>query len=800
MIETIHPRGTWDALVAGALRASLRLLLKPVFSPRFSIGFQRRWLETLARWTLLTGPGGFEAATVGGVPGEWARRGKAPALRRGSILFLHGGAYCIGSPATHRSMTARLARLTGLPVFAADYRLAPEHPFPAGLDDAVAAYRAMRADGPVFIGGDSAGGGLSLATALALRDAGDPPPAGLLLFSPWADLVTPDPLPVEPPGEAMLSVAWAQACADMYVGAKGAAEDNLAEHNPLVSPLRGDLRGLPPVLIQVGTDEMLNGQAKDLHAALEAAQVPVRCEVFTGRWHVFQLHAGGLPSADDALNRVARFVLQELATHDQPQESRHQVVILGAGMSGLCMAIGLQKAGIHDFLIVEKQPGLGGTWWDNTYPGAHVDVPAPLYSFSFAPNPNWTRRFASAPEIQSYMQGLAERRALLPRMRLGTRLTDAAFDESTGLWTLHTDRGDTLHAPFFVCSTGPLSQPRWPEIAGLESFARQKIHSARWDESIPLAGRRVAVIGTGSTASQLIPPIAKQAAQLTVFQRTANWILPRIDRPYNMLDRALARLPVYPRVVRASWQWALEWGRRGFDEGTFARKVMLRGVTRHRNKQVPDAALRAKLTPNYPLGCKRLIYSSNYYKAMGKPNVELVTGEIARITPTGVVGSDGVERPVDVLVCATGFDTVHLLSSIRVTGLNGQTLRDAWGNVPQAYYGISVSGFPNLFTMLGPNTATGHTSTLLFIEPGVQHAIACMKAVLNGKHRWIQVRPEVMQAHNASLQSRLKGSVWTQCHSWYQAEDGRVIALFPGFTAEYVKGVERPDLGAYEFG
>jgi len=767
MVHEFPPRGFMDALLAAVLRATLRLLLKPVFSPRFSIAFQRRWLVGLARIALPTRGVATEGGQVAGVTGEWCRR-RTGGTRPGSILYLHGGAYCVGGPATHRALTTRLARVTGLPVFVADYRLPPEHPFPAALDDALTAYRTLRADGPVILAGDSAGGGLALATALALREAGDPAPAALVLLSPWVDLVTPEPRPPAPPGEAMLDWAWIDACARHYAGGGGAGPDGAPAsiHHPLVSPLRADLRGLPPVLIQAGTDELLHDQALALHGALRAAGVDVRCEITPRRWHVFQLHANALPSADAAIDRVAGFVLGPLAAATPPTASEHQVVILGAGMSGLCMAIGLQRAGIHDFVIVEKQPGLGGTWWDNTYPGAHVDVPSPVYSFSFAPNPDWSRRFAGAPEIQVYMQRLAEQHGLLAHLRLGTSLTEASFDEASGHWTLRTDRGDTLRAPFFVCSTGPLNQVRWPDIPGLDSFQGPRLHSARWDATVPLAGRRVAVIGTGSTASQLIPPIAAQAGQLVVFQRTANWVLPRLDRVYNRLDHLLAHFPPYARTVRWCWTQILEWGRRGFDEGTLARRGMLKTAEAHRRRQVPDPVLREQLTPNYPLGCKRLIYSSDFYPAMSQPNVELVTDGIERITETGIVTADGRERTIDVLVCATGFETVQLLSSITITGLGGRTLREAWANGPEAYHGITVAGFPNLFLSLGPNTATGHTSTLLYIEPETQHSIACMQAVLSSGKRWIEIRPEVFRAHNEALQRRLDGSVWSLCRSW----------------------------------
>ena len=791
------PRGLLEAVLATLQRWALQLLLKPVFSPRWSIPFQRRWLTLLARIALpVPRSVTITPGQVGGVAGEWLRQRKRnpgqdpdPGAQAGTVLYLHGGAYCIGSPATHRSLTARLTLATGLPVFSLDYRLAPEHPYPAALDDALAAFEALRREGPVILAGDSAGGGLALATALALRDAQKPMPTALLLLSPLADAVMPTPAPTPPPGEAMLSVPWGVACLTHY-------RDHWPVTEPGISPLHADLRGLPPTLIQAGTDELLHYQALALHAALQVAGVDSRCEITQHRWHVFQLQGGILTSADEAIARLASFAHAQLAL-PVSGASEHEVVILGAGMSGLCMAIQLQRAGIHNFVILEKQPGLGGTWWDNTYPGAHVDVPAPAYSFSFAPNPGWKRRFPAAPEIQAYMQGLAERHGLLARIRFGTRLTEAHFEEASGHWRFATDAGNTLRSRFFVCSTGPLNQLRWPDIPGLDQFQGRRLHSARWDATCLLKGQRVAVIGTGSTASQLVPPIAGQAAQLHVFQRTANWVLPRLDRHYNALDRHLAQFGPYTTAARWCWVQVLEWGRRGFEDGTLARKGMLQTAGAHRQRQVPNAALRSQLTPPYPLGCKRIIYSNDFYPALGQPHVELVTHAIERITATGIVTADGRERKVDVLVCATGFDAVHLLASIQVTGLGGRTLREAWAQGPEAYHGITVAGFPNMFLMLGPNTATGHTSTLLYIEPEVAHAIGCMQAVRQGAHRWIEVRAQVMNAYNQRLQSRLAGSVWSQCRSWYRMDNGRIVALFPGFTREYVRAVTRPVMADY---
>jgi cation diffusion facilitator CzcD-associated flavoprotein CzcO len=274
-------------------------------------------------------------------------------------------------------------------------------------------------------------------------------------------------------------------------------------------------------------------------------------------------------------------------------------------------------------------------------------------------------------------------------------------------------------------------------------------------------------------------------------------VLPRIDRRYFAVDRWLAHLPPYTTTVRAFWYHVLEWGRRGFEEGTLARRGMLKTAALHRARQVPDATLREQLTPNYPLGCKRIIYSNDFYPAFSRPNVELVTTPIERFTAHGIVTTDGQERPIDTLVCATGFDTVQLLSAVDIVGRDGRRLKDAWRDGPEAWHGLVVSGFPNLFLMLGPNTATGHTSTLLFIEPGVRYAIACMQHLRASGARWLDLRAEVMAEHNRMLQTRLAGSVWTGCRSWYRTDSGKVVALWPGFTAEYQRAIARPDFAQY---
>lgn len=770
-----------DRVLALALRLLLRCLLKPVLSPRWSFPAQRRWLLGLAvlnRW-----PAGISvhAEQVAGVNGEWLRPTQLPSLRPGVVLYLHGGAFCVGNPRTHRPLCARLARDTGLPTFALDYRLAPEHPFPAALDDAEAVFRALAAQGPVLVVGDSAGGTLALLLAQRLRDAGGPQPTALALLSPVPDLAM-TKVPASVSGEVMLTPAWLQHCFAAWCGAR-------VPNDPMCSPRHADLAGLPPTLVQWGQQEILAAACAELVDALRAAEVRVEAACWAKRWHVFQLHANTLPSADAAISQIARCLLGWLDAADRPRACSHEVLILGAGMSGLCMLRQLKAAGQHDVLVLEQQPGLGGTWWDNTYPGAQVDVPAPAYAFSFAPNPNWQQRFATAGEIQRYQQRLAEREGLVPHLRLGTRLVEACWDPGEQCWLARTAGGLQIRARHFVCSTGPLSQPRWPDLPGLSTFAGLRLHSARWDHQAALDGRRIGVIGTGSTAVQLIPPLAARAAHLTVFQRTPNWILPRLGRRYRWFDRLLARLPGYPVLVRAGWVRFLEWVRTGFDEGTLTRRLMLRLADWLRRWQLADPALRAALTPNYPLGCKRLIFANDYYPVFNQPHVTLETVAVRAVTPTGIVLADGREVALDVLVCATGFDTVRLLSSLTIRGRDGQQLSDAWRNGPEAFHGIAVPGFPNFHLLLGPNTATGHTSTLLFIEPAVQHVLAAMAHRQQAGAAAIDVKAEVFRQHNDGLQARLQGSVWAQCQSWYRADNGRVVALFPGQTPEYVHAV-----------
>jgi cation diffusion facilitator CzcD-associated flavoprotein CzcO len=478
-----------------------------------------------------------------------------------------------------------------------------------------------------------------------------------------------------------------------------------------------------------------------------------------------------------------------------------RIVILGAGMSGLCMGIRLIQAGMRSFTILEKAAGLGGTWWDNTYPGAQCDVRSHLYSFSFEPNPDWSRVYAPQAEILAYMQCVADKWGLHEHIRLNTALTAAHFDQTSKGWLLRTSAGDELHADALVCSAGPLTQPRFPDIAGLTDFQGKLMHSARWDHAYDFRCKTVAVIGSAASAVQIVPQIAPLVGQLHVFQRTPNWIVPRLDRPYRDWEKALYRLPLIGRLPRWYQYWLHERNRLGFDQGTRMARLFEGFADQHRTRQVPDPAMRAKLRPTYPLGCKRVLPSNDYYPALTRANVELVTDPIERIDATGLVTRDGRHRVVDAIVCATGFDTLHLLGSVNVRGLGGEVLARVWKAAPQAYRGVTVAGFPNLFLLLGPNSGTGHTSTLLYIEAQVDYALKCLRELRRRGKAWLAVKPEIMAAYNRSLQARLSTTVWAgPCSSWYKTASGHIAAIWPGFSWEYARGMRQPRFEDYEFG
>ncbi len=475
-----------------------------------------------------------------------------------------------------------------------------------------------------------------------------------------------------------------------------------------------------------------------------------------------------------------------------------EVAVVGTGFSGLCMAIQLKQAGIESFVVLEKAERIGGTWRENTYPGAACDVPSHLYSFSFEQNPTWTRAFSPQPEILDYLEHCADKYGVRPAIRFGFAVESASFDQHTGRWTVRAGDGRIVIARALVLGNGALHVPAFPDITGLDSFKGKCFHSARWDHNFDVRGKRVALIGTGASAIQIVPELAGVAAKLHLFQRNPAWVLPKPDHAIGGRARSLyARLPALQRLVRASIYWQLEWRALGFSRPQIL-KLAEPVVRRYIAAKVRDPALRAALTPDYRMGCKRILLSNDYYPALQRPGVEVVTEGIARVEPTGVRTRDGVLREVDAIVLGTGFRVSEYLSTILVTGPGGRELNASWQGNPGAYLGITVAGFPNLFLLMGPNTGLGHNSMIFMIEAQVRYALQCIVTLRERGLKTLEVRPDIQEAFNAELQAKLGRSVWASgCHSWYQGDNGRNSALWPGFTVDYWRRTRRPRLADF---
>jgi len=465
------------------------------------------------------------------------------------------------------------------------------------------------------------------------------------------------------------------------------------------------------------------------------------------------------------------------------------VAIVGAGFGGIGAAIQLVKAGIRSFTIFERADEVGGTWRDNTYPGAACDVPSHVYSFSFEPDPGWTRVFAEAGEIQGYLLRLVEKWNLRPHLRLRTEIVHARFDETAGAWTL-TTRDDESHTARVVFSAvGGLVDPSWPDIKGLKSFAGELMHTARWDHDYDLTGKRVAVIGTGASAIQVVPGIAPRVARLSVFQRTPAWVMPKRDRRYSeRTRRLLARHPAALRASRLAKYWLSEvFGPLVFLDAPRLKRLPQKVSLQHLRSSVSDPELRAKLTPDFQFGCKRVLISDDYWSTFERENVDLVTDPIEEIRPEGIQTRDGALHEVDAIVFATGFALGLANAPFPVTGRGGRTLDDAWKDGATAYKGMTVAGFPNWFMLMGPNTGPGHTSVLVYTEAQIHHAVQAIRRIQREGLRFVDVRPEVQRRYNERLQARMPHMVWSSgCNSWYLSPDGGNHALYPGFAAEYV--------------
>jgi cation diffusion facilitator CzcD-associated flavoprotein CzcO len=470
------------------------------------------------------------------------------------------------------------------------------------------------------------------------------------------------------------------------------------------------------------------------------------------------------------------------------------IAIIGAGFSGLGTAIRLREQGIEDFVVLERHEDVGGTWWANTYPGCACDVPSHLYSLSFAPNPDWTQTYSPQPEIRAYLQRLAREHDLYRSIRLGTTVTEAAWDDDAGRWNLETSAGP-VSARVLISGVGSLAEPRLPDVPGLESFAGTMFHSARWDHGHDLTGQRVAAIGTGASAIQFVPAIAPKVAALHVFQRTAPWVVRHTNRRITRLERRLfRRLPALQRATRAGVYVGRELLVLGFVKNPRLMRVVERVARTHLRAQVPDPELRAKVTPDYTIGCKRILPSNDWYPALARPNVELVTSPIREVRPHSIVAADGSERPVDTIVFGTGFHVTDAPVGEWVRGRGGRRLADVWKGSPRAHLGCTVAGFPNLFLLLGPNTGLGHSSMIYMIESQISHVIAALRVMRERGATVAEVRAEVQDAYNRELDEKLAGTVWmTGCSSWYLDETGRNPTLWPDWTWRFRQRARRFD-------
>ncbi|HEX6866696.1 MAG TPA: NAD(P)/FAD-dependent oxidoreductase [Caulobacteraceae bacterium] len=478
-----------------------------------------------------------------------------------------------------------------------------------------------------------------------------------------------------------------------------------------------------------------------------------------------------------------------------------EVLIVGAGFSGLGLGVRLKQAGRDSFLIIEKADEVGGTWRDNTYPGCACDIPSHLYSLSFEPKADWSRLYPPQPELFDYLKGVAEKHGLYEHIRLKTKMDKAAWDENAGLWRLTTDRGDTITARVLVSAIGALHIPQVPKLKGIETFKGAAFHSAQWRHDVDLTGKKVAVIGTGASAIQFVPQVAPTAESLTLFQRTPPWVLPKIDGPIGPVQQWLFKhLPGYRRAFRALIYWINEARALALVNNSTMLRAGESLARRHIEKQIKDPALRAKVTPSYRMGCKRVLLANDYYSTLARDNVAVVTDGVAEVRARSIVDTAGVEHPADAIIYGTGFDVTDSLANLPVTGKDGLRLKQAWKDGARGYFGITVSGFPNFFIMLGPNTGLGHNSQIVMIEGQINYVMSALAKMDAGKLRALDLKPQVLEAHDAKVQAKLQNSVWQKggCVSWYQDETGRNVTLWPGFTFDYVRKTRDVKLDEYE--
>ncbi|MET8831506.1 NAD(P)/FAD-dependent oxidoreductase [Streptomyces sp. NPDC004610] len=497
-----------------------------------------------------------------------------------------------------------------------------------------------------------------------------------------------------------------------------------------------------------------------------------------------------------------------MAQHIPERARRHEhvrVAVIGSGFGGLGAAVRLRREGVTDFVVLERAGSVGGTWRDNSYPGCACDVPSHLYSFSFAPNPEWPRTFSGQEHIRAYLEHVADVFGLRPQLRFGAEVKRMTWDAAELWWVIETSAG-TLTAEVVVSATGPLSDPKVPDIPGLDTFPGTVFHSARWDHGTDLRGKRVAMVGTGASAIQIVPEIQPEVARLVLFQRTPPWVMPRVDRAISAPERWLhRRLPLTARARRG-----LLWGIREMQVQAFTRHpdelgLVERLAKRNMARAIKDPALRARLTPRYRIGCKRILLSSTYYPALARPNVRVVASGLSEVRGSTVVGADGTEAEVDAIVFGTGFHVTDLPIAERVVGVGGRTLAEAWQGGMESLRGASAAGFPNWLSVIGPNTGLGNSSMILMIESQLNYLADYMRhldLLGSGQDRRVALdaRPGAVGAWNRRVQERMKRTVWNTggCTSWYLDAAGRNTTVWPGTTAEFRRATRRVDLTEYE--
>ncbi|WP_107657685.1 DUF4873 domain-containing protein [Nocardia suismassiliense] len=477
-----------------------------------------------------------------------------------------------------------------------------------------------------------------------------------------------------------------------------------------------------------------------------------------------------------------------------------EIVIVGAGFGGIGMAIELRKAGIDDFVVLEKAGEIGGTWRENTYPGAGCDVMSLMYSYSFEPNKRWTRMFARQPEILDYLRRTVDKYDLRRHLRLHAEVVTLDFDDAADRWDVGLAEGRHFHPRVVLMAPGPLHEPSVPDFPGRDTFRGKSFHSAEWDHDFDLSGKRVAVIGTGASAVQFVPQIAKEAGHVTVFQRTPHWIVPKPDRPLSPVEHRVFRyLPGAQRLYR----WAIYWGYESLIPAFMNPELMRRVETvarGHLHRQVRDPELRARLTPDYRLGCKRILVSNNFYPALQRDNVELESTPIASITESGIATVDGAEQPFDAIIYGTGFKISDRFADQHIVGANGLTLQHAWRDGVEGFLGVAVNGFPNLFLIVGPNSGGGHQSIVFMIEAQARYIRQCVELQRKTSTTRMEVRAATQHEFNRRTQAKLAGTVWNSggCQSWYLDEHGVNRAAWPGSSVSYWRTMRHPDPGHYD--